>query len=77
MELSISRPKLHTGQKYVYDNLKRFNVLRNGRRWGKTILSVRLAIDTILKGGRVGYFVPSYNLVLKHDKIWACLTEVK
>lgn len=67
MELSISRPKLHSGQKYVYDNLKRFNVLRNGRRWGKTILSVRLAIDTILKGGRVGYFVPSYNF---SDEFW-------
>jgi hypothetical protein len=67
MELSVSRPKLHTGQKIVYDNKKRFNVLRNGRRWGKTILSVRLAIDTILQGGKVGYFVPSYNFC---DEFW-------
>lgn len=67
MELLISRPKLHTGQKYVYDNIKRFNVLRNGRRWGKTIFSVRLAIDTILKGGKIGYFVPSFGF---SDEFW-------
>lgn len=61
MEIVIKRPKLHVGQQEVYQNALRFNVLCNGRRWGKSKLAVRLAMDTMLKGYPVGMFVPTHE----------------
>ena len=40
---------------------KRFNVLKNGRRWGKTNLSIELLTDPALDGKIVAYFAPTYK----------------
>lgn len=71
-KVEIRRPRLHDGQKLVVAGSKRFNVLRNGRRWGKTKLAVRLAIDTIVKGGPVGYFVPTFDFC---EEFWEEIKE--
>lgn len=41
----------------------RFNVVSCGRRWGKSILGVDLAIDVALDGYPVGWFAPEYKLL--------------
>jgi hypothetical protein len=41
---------------------RRFVVLRNGRRWGKTRLIEALIVDAALMGMEIGYFAPVYAL---------------
>lgn len=57
--ITVSKPKPHEAQVEVLSLAKRFNCVANGRRWGKTNLAVKLAMETMLKGEKVGYFVPS------------------
>lgn len=58
-ELIVSLPKPHPAQRTVLDNAQRFNVVRNGRRWGKTKLGIRQAAATALEGYDVGVFFPT------------------
>ena len=60
-QIIISKPKPHKSQIEVLQNAERFNVLANGRRWGKTALAVWLAITTMLLGKKVGYFIPTFD----------------
>jgi len=57
----ISKPKPHSGQVEAIEQFKRFNVLKNGRRWGKTTIAVKLAMETMLEGNPVGYFIPTFD----------------
>ena len=59
--IKVTLPDLHPGQLFVRANSKRFNVLRNGRRWGKTVFGVDLAAETVLNGQHVGCFFPTYE----------------
>ncbi len=43
------------------DNRKRFNVLKCGRRFGKTELCQELILESFEKGQYVGYFSPTYK----------------
>ena len=52
---------LHDGQKRVFEERKRFNVLACGRRWGKTRFGVYLALKELAKGKLVGWFAPNYR----------------
>lgn len=56
---TIEKPRPHSGQSLILPKFKRFNVIANGRRWGKTKLAIKLAMDTMLAGDPVGYFIPS------------------
>ncbi len=67
MEITIRRPKLHPAQREVIDGADRFNVICNGRRWGKTWLAVWLIMGTMLKGYPVGLFVPTHEFA---EDIW-------
>lgn len=60
-QVIIRKPKPHEAQEYVLSKAKRFNVLANARRWGKTVIAVRLTMDVMLKGWPVGYFVPTFE----------------
>ncbi len=57
----IKRPRPHPGQRAILDNLARFNTIRAGRRYGKTILYLEPAQDTLLQGQPVGIFVQEYK----------------
>jgi hypothetical protein len=61
--LRLKFPHLHAGQEAIYQNLGMRNILRCGRRFGKsTFLELtfgRCAVD----GQLVGWFCPSYKLV--------------
>lgn len=59
--VSVVLPKLHPGQAKVRDSSARFKTVMCGRRWGKTVMGLRTAADSALKGGQVGWFVPGYK----------------
>ncbi len=61
MHRAIILPPLHPAQKQVLKEAKRFNVLCNGRRWGKTLLAKELTIRAGIEGLCVGYFAPTYK----------------
>lgn len=59
IELEI--PKLHQGQQELETQLKRFNVVPCGRRWGKTQFQIVRAIKRALNGEYYGWFAPNYK----------------
>lgn len=66
-EIIIRLPILHEGQTYILQNAKRFNVVRCGRRFGKTVLAQDLIIDIGLQKFPVAYFAPTYKML---NEVW-------
>jgi hypothetical protein len=60
-ELIVKRHRLHDKQRYILANRKRFNVLKSGRRFGKSALSINLLVESVLKGHYVGFWYPTYR----------------
>jgi len=62
----VRLPQLHTDQKSVVEQIRnaRFVHLRAGRRWGKSHLLTRMLTEAALKKQYVGYFAPTYKLML-------------
>lgn len=69
--IKLRRP--HPAQAHIRKNMRRFNVLSCGRRFGKTDLFIGLMVDTALQGYPVGYFAPVYKYV---DETWAALIYI-
>lgn len=59
------RLDLHPAQMEVYEGLRRFNVLRCGRRWGKTVLTMAWLAEGALKGETVAYTAPTYKMLME------------
>ena len=59
--LEIPLKPLHPNQRKIIDGAKRFNHIKCGRRFGKTEMSIELAIDTLLRGHRRAYYAPTYK----------------
>lgn len=55
-------PTLHPGQAEAYSKRGRFNVLRCGRRYGKTQLLQAIAANRAIKGGNVFWGTPDYKI---------------
>lgn len=66
-EIQIKLRKLHPAQRRILEEAKRFNVLKCGRRFGKTDLSKELTVQPMLDGFPVGYWTPTYKDL---DKVW-------
>lgn len=73
MEATVALKQLHPTQQQVRDQQGQFNVLKCGRRWGKT----DFAIDTIAEDGvaglRLGYFGPTTK---DTDEVWEAVKNV-
>lgn len=63
----IRLKELHAAQRQIMQESKRFNVLKCGRRFGKTILTENLSIEPALEKKFVGYWTPTYKDV---SKVW-------
>lgn len=61
MIIEIELPTPHEKQQYLLDNRKRFNVLKCGRRFGKTEICQELILETFEAGHFAGYFSPTYK----------------
>ncbi len=81
-------PRPHAGQFRVLANAQRFNVIRCGRRWGKTALACIIIEKTATLGvasiggnwqpakdvpPRIGYFTPEIKRI---DEVWGQLRRV-
>ncbi len=60
-EIIVKLPKLHNAQSQIMAESKRFNVLKCGRRFGKTELGNCLVADPLIDGKKVGYWYPNYK----------------
>lgn len=57
----IKLKKLHPAQLQILAEAKRFNVLKCGRRFGKTELTKELSIQPMVENKTVGYWTPTYK----------------
>ena len=74
MQTTITLPKLHPAQLQVKRERKRFNVLCNGRRWGKNILLQDFAVESALANRLpCAWATPSYKM-LSDD--WRVLADL-
>lgn len=69
-ELRISLPSPHAGQASILKQAARFNVVRCGRRFGKTTLGEHEARRWWAAGMKVGWFAPTYKIL---EDAWATL----
>ena len=60
-EIIIKLKKRHINQEHIIRTAKRFNVLKCGRRFGKTSLAEELVIEPALDGFPVAYYCPTYK----------------
>ena len=70
--LSIDLPGLYPEQAAIKAEARRFNVLCIGRRAGKTYLGTHLALEAAASGALVGWFAPTYKLLLE---VWGELAR--
>lgn len=66
--LTLILPRPHPSQRRVLREARRFNVLTCGRRWGKSTQAINLAADSALKAQPVGWFAPTYKLLLEAER---------
>ena len=62
-KIELQLPEPHTGQQELEKNMKRFNVVACGRRWGKTEFQIIRAIKRALNGEYYGWFAPNYKFL--------------
>src|SRR5689334_288184 len=55
---------LHAAQQVVYASPARFKVVACGRRWGKTELGKRIAVEIAQQGKTVWWISPNYGVSL-------------
>jgi phage FluMu gp28-like protein len=60
--IGLSLHKPHPAQKQVLDCDSRFIVMMAGRRFGKSLISQTISIDTAVNKKRVAYITPTYQL---------------
>jgi len=63
--IDLNLPKLHPGQREIAAEAARYNVVCCGRRWGKSFLGVYMAAHPAIDGKPVGWFAPTYKLLLE------------
>ena len=68
----VKLPKLHSGQLDLYRGQNRLNVVRAGRRFGKSIFATWLAAKCALAGKQAGIFAPEHKQLAE---IWDALRD--
>ena len=72
-ELIVKLRKRHENQEHIVKTAKRFNVLKCGRRFGKTSLAEELICDPALDGFPVAYYAPTYKDL---DEFWQAVKSI-
>ncbi len=60
-DILIKLKELHPAQKQIKAEAKRFNVLKCGRRFGKTDFSHALVARPLINGQKIGFWYPNYK----------------
>lgn len=71
MEIRI--PKPHKNQQYILENAKRFNIVKCGRRFGKTTIIKKLCKPALKNGHFIAIYHPTYKDV---SEVWKDLNNV-
>jgi len=71
--IKVTLPELHAGQVELYEKGTRLNVVRAGRRFGKSIYAVWLAAKMAIQGKQVGIFAPEHKQLAE---LWDHLREI-
>lgn len=75
---TVDLPTLHPNQAAIFENRGRYNVVRCGRRWGKTKMMVTLAANEAAHGGKVGLFTPEHKQLQEpYSELLWLLSKVK
>jgi len=61
VKVQVKLRKLHPAQSTIIRERKRFNLIKCGRRFGKTELSQELIAETVLKNQIIGFWTPTYR----------------
>lgn len=69
---TVKFPRLHPGQQTVEHELRRFNIICCGRRWGKTKYCTRKLIEPALHGDPVAWFSPTHKMLAE---VWREVVE--
>lgn len=72
-QIEIQVPELHSAQRQIVDEAKRFNVLACGRRFGKSLLGIELDLEPALEGYPVAWFSPTHKMLAE---IWRDMTQI-
>jgi hypothetical protein len=72
-DINLALPVPHPGQAAIWERRGRYNAVRCGRRWGKTICLDTIASMYALQGKRAGIFIPTYDQM---GEIWTKLLDV-
>lgn len=72
-ETIIKLKRRHVNQEHIIATCKRFNVLKCGRRFGKTSLAEELIIEPALDGFPVAYYCPTYKDL---NDFWLNVTSI-
>ncbi len=62
MQVNVKLHNPHDAQRKVIDCNKRFIVMMAGRRFGKSLISQTIALESGIEGKRVAYITPTYQL---------------
>jgi hypothetical protein len=62
MEITLTLPKPHVGQRQVLDSNARWRILMCGRRWGKSQVAQIIAIQKMLYKEHIAYITPTFDL---------------
>lgn len=62
MRVEVILPKPHAAQQEVLNSTARFRVMMAGRRFGKSLISQSISIESGIKKQRVAYITPTYQL---------------
>lgn len=60
-DYTLTLKRRHPNQEHIIQTARRFNVLKCGRRFGKTSLAEELVIDPALDGYPSAYYAPTYK----------------
>lgn len=71
--ITLRLPKLHTAQRAIKQEARRFNVLDCGRRFGKDVLLTDVAVEPALRGYPVAWFEPSFPMMVE---VWPRLVRL-
>lgn len=72
LSVDLVLPRPHPAQQQVLDEAGRHNVVRCGRRFGKTLLGESLLLNNALRGKPGAWFAPTYKMM---GEVWRDILE--
>lgn len=77
-QIEVTIPTLHSGQVAIWQARQKLNVVRCGRRWGKTKQMVTIAANAAAYGLKAGIFTPEHKQLREpYEELLSILLPIK